>query len=558
MRFSGVVLLTALLQNVPPPPPLPVRIEVGLPPQSSPPQNVPQEPGSVDGVVIEAGSGRPLPGVTVQLQARSVGLAAGMLVTSTRDDGAFSFRSVPPGGYLVQAQRAGYIPQVFGPPPDPFLPAMVTSQPIQQVLPGQKLSGIRLALTRAAVISGRLIDDRGEVVVGAVVQALKTTYRNGLRQRTPVQSTISNDLGEYRLFMLRPGEYHLNVVPPLLVPSLRPESTAIPFYFPGTIDAKAAKPIELHEGEMLDAVNFLSVPTRTRRVGGAVQGNGGDPVAAILSPLNGTSSVERTLDSDNPVFQFLDVVPGSYILVARTHATRSAISIDVGNADLQSVRISLGSGLRIPTHVRIEGHAPGNDPEVETLYFLVRSENPIRGLDNETYSPFADGRFTLEVLPGDYRLDISRQVTYPVDYYVKSMTLNGVDVLNPGLHATGSTDATMEIVVATDSGSVEGRIDGRTNGSDRGREGTVVLVPDAVRRGQRTLYKSMKTSGPFRFEKVPPGDYKLFAWAEADVENGGPWLDPEYLRKYEDGGTPVRIDADKKTIVDRTIRLLNP
>lgn len=556
MKLPGLfLLLVVLLQDAPKPPPLPVRIEVGLPPQNLPPQNVPQEPGSIDGVVVEAGSGRPLPGVTVQLQVRSGALpvgysasASGVLVTNTRDDGTFSFRSVPPGGYLVQAERGGYIPQIFGPPPDPFLPAMLTSQPIQQLLPGQKLSGIRLALTRAAVISGRLIDDRGDVVVGAVVQALKTTYRSGLRERILVQSTTSNDLGEYRLFMLRPGEYRISVIPPTLVPSLRPDSTAIAFYFPGTIDAKAAQPIELHEGEMLDAVNFSTVPTRTRRVVGAVQGNGGDPVAAILSPLNGNSSVERTLNPDDGAFQFFDVVPGAYTLVGRTHAIRSAISLDVGNADLLNVRLSLGSGLRIPTHVRMEGHAPGNDPEVETLYFLVRPETPVRGLDAETYSPFADGRFTLELLPGDYRIDISR----PVDYYVKSMTLSGVDVLNPGLHVTGSTDATMEIVVATDSGSVEGRTEGR--------EGTVVLVPDAVRRGQRTLYKSMKTSasGQFRFQKVPPGDYKLFAWAEADIENGGPWLDPEYLRKVEDSGTPVRIERDRRTVLDRPIKLLGP
>jgi hypothetical protein len=79
-------------------------------------------------------------------------------------------------------------------------------------------------------------------------------------------------------------------------------------------------------------------------------------------------------------------------------------------------------------------------------------------------------------------------------------------------------------------------------------------VPDASRRNQRPLYKSTKASnGVFHFKQVPPGDYKLFAWSEDTIDNGGPWLDPEYLRKYEDRATPVRIQGDMKTIVDRPI-----
>jgi len=79
-------------------------------------------------------------------------------------------------------------------------------------------------------------------------------------------------------------------------------------------------------------------------------------------------------------------------------------------------------------------------------------------------------------------------------------------------------------------------------------------VPDAARRNQRPLYRSTKaTNGAFRFQKVPPGDYKLFAWSEATIDNGGPWLDFEYLRKYEDRATPVRIQPEARTILDRPI-----
>jgi len=529
MKSAALFVFLAVLQNAPPPTrdldPIYELVLRGQLPTTA------LEPGSIEGVVVEAGSGRPLPLVTVQLQA-----TAGLLVTSTRADGSFVLPSVPAGPYSLKAELGGYIPEAYGTAPAGY------SAPIQQLASGQKLSGIRLSLSRGAVISGRLLDDRGDVVVGTVVEALKTSYKDGLRDPRVVQSVVSNDLGEYRLFMLRPGEYQIRILPSTLAPTLRPNSS-IPFYFPGTIDVKAAQPLDLHEGETLAGVNFTAIPTRTRRITGSVQGHGGDGVGVLLSPTNGTTAVQQTLNPSDPVFQFFDVAPGSYTLVARTSEVRSAIPLDVRNADLLNMRISLGSGFRIPARVHMEGHGPGDDPELEKIYFVMRPETAAPGLEGDTYSPFPNGRLTLELPAGDHRIDL----TQPEGAYVKSATLGGVDVLNAGLRVTGSVDGTVEILFASDVGSLDGRVEGTA-----GRDVTVVLVPNAARRGQRALFKSVNAdpAGGFRFQKVPPGDYKVFAWTE---ENGGPWRDPEYLRKYEDRGTPVRIDPERKTTLDRSI-----
>ena len=93
------------------------------------------------------------------------------------------------------------------------------------------------------------------------------------------------------------------------------------------------------------------------------------------------------------------------------------------------------------------------------------------------------------------------------------------------------------------------------SGRAAGKNATVVLVPDLARRAQRSLYKSAKagTSGEFAFQKVPPGDYKVFAWQE---ENGGPWLDPEYLRQYEERGTPLRVETGKATVLEGMVPVL--
>jgi hypothetical protein len=274
-----------------------------------------------------------------------------------------------------------------------------------------------------------------------------------------------------------------------------------------------------------------------------VQGSGGDPVGVVLSPVNGTATLAKTLDPNDGTFQFSEVVPGSYILAARTPDLHAAMPLDVRNADVLNLRIAVGRGFRIPAHVHIDGHPQGDDPDLDKLYFLARPEIAIPGIEPDTYSPFADGRFTLDLLTGDYRLDLTK----PEGIYVKSMTLGGIDILNRGLRVTGSADMALEILVASDTGSIAGR-------SEK-RDVTVVLIPDAGRRSQRALFKSMKAgaAGEFHFDKVPPGDYKLFAWAE---ENGGPWLDLEYLRKNEERGTPVHVDPEKKTTLDRAIPVL--
>jgi hypothetical protein len=368
---------------------------------------------------------------------------------------------------------------------------------------------------------------------------LKTTHKDGLRERTLVQSVISNDLGEYRFFMLKPGRYYIAVYPPTAVLTL-----SIPLLYQGTIDPKAATTIDLNVGETLERLDFSSVPTKNRRIAGGVQGNGSDGVTVVLSPVNGTAkkAVTITKDDVNPSFQFSDIVPGTYDLVAVNVNGRAAIPLDVRNTDVLGISLLMGQGFKIPTRVHIEGHPPGDDPELEKLYFTVRPEVPIAGIETQVYSPFADGRFTLDLLKRDYWIEMTRGE----GYYVKSITLEGVDVLNKGLQVMNSMEGPMEIVVDSHLGEVQG--------SAAAPNVTVVLVPDASRRNQRPLYKSTKASnGVFHFKQVPPGDYKLFAWSEDTIDNGGPWLDPEYLRKYEDRATPVRIQGDMKTIVDRPI-----
>jgi len=68
---------------------------------------------------------------------------------------------------------------------------------------------------------------------------------------------------------------------------------------------------------------------------------------------------------------------------------------------------------------------------------------------------------------------------------------------------------------------------------------SVALIPGASDR--RDLYKTAITdaAGRFRLTGIAPGDYTLFAWS--DVPNSA-WLDPEFIKQYEDRGKPLHIE----------------
>ena len=113
-------------------------------------------------------------------------------------------------------------------------------------------------------------------------------------------------------------------------------------------------------------------------------------------------------------------------------------------------------------------------------------------------------------------------------------------MLNNGLKYTGDPDEKMEIVIGLKAGVISGTVlkDYATTPSINT---FVVLVPDAARRGRPDAFKSARTddAGRFQIGKIPPGEYRVFAWNDVDVDE---WLDSDFVKKYEEEGTPVHIE----------------
>src|SRR5262245_37687224 len=165
-----------------------------LPQQSQPPQQT----GSIEGAVVRLGTDDPIPRAKVVLRPVNSQTAQGI----TADDGGkFAFRDLAPGQYRISVSRDRYVASEYG-QRSPIGSGVAISLSAQQ-----QFKDARVALAPAGTISGRVLNRYGEPAGNINVQALRYAYQDGRRSLTPFQAIRTNDLGEYRLFWMPPGQY---------------------------------------------------------------------------------------------------------------------------------------------------------------------------------------------------------------------------------------------------------------------------------------------------------------------------------------------------------------
>ena len=545
MRSLFVTFLAAVIMGVP------LAQSQGRRPQA----NL-SEVSAIEGRVLNGVSGEPLGKASLILRRADMSPnlhSPTSYTASTDESGRFVMRNIEPGQYRLSASRSGFVQMEFG--SRGAAQAGVTLS----LDAARPLQDIAFPLTPHAVIAGRVRDATGEPAANTQVQVMRYRYIQGRKQLASFGRATTDDLGEYRIAGLAPGQYYVgaSVRPPVVFESTIEGSSSqsgnadyVPTYYPGTGEPKLAAPIEVTAGSELSHLDFPLAIGPTVRIRGQVTGPvGGSPgiVTIILAPKDRSNALagNRTFVT-NPQgeFDIRGMTPGAYTLVASVFAdgayTTAKRPLDA-NSDVDDLDIALTPGLTLSGAVFVEGVAQPDLRSVRVSLLPAHAGEILTPLPNMQVKQ--DGTFELpNVSPDNYDL---AAFELPDGYYVKSMSVGNHDVLDAGLNVNSSTTDTISILLSPGAGQIVGVVQNVQQRAAVG--GLVALIPtDDKRRYQMQYYKSVTTDqyGRFLFRNIAPGSYDLFAFE--NVEDDA-FMDPDFMKAVETLGQPILIQENSRT-----------
>ena len=488
----------------------------------------PEEPGSIEGVVLSDSTGQPLQRAQVSLRPAESG--SGGQVQTTNETGVFSFPKVAPGRYTIAVLRDGYLRQSAG------RIGAFKMPPIFSVHSADVIRSFTFRMTSSAVISGKVKFDDAEPAVNVAIQLYRQFYARGRHGYALAASTRTDDRGDYRVHGLEPGSYYVAALyqappPPPDATEQRPTDSAgspspdlsyAVTFFPEVQKFSDAVALHLAPGEEVAGIDIFLTLVHTVRIHGrvisALSGKvvPGPSIALRWNDPDNTGSVSAPINvrfDSNQNFEIRGVTAGPYLMITTGGDDGTTLSartpISVGDADIADLDIVIGPEQTWKGKLHIED---GDD------------STPLSGLQlalepRRTTAPVA--RATAEA-NGDFSLAFVPQETYdlfvlnaPEDAYLKSVRVGNFDRLATGLEAEpGGEPPAMEVVLSMHGGGVAGKalsIDPAVVATGA----MVMLIPDP-QIGRVQSYKTTFANeyGNFLIKGLAPGNYVLLAWLD--------------------------------------------
>ena len=377
--------------------------------------------GAISGVVTDGATHKPIAGAVVYLGIQGRGPAVKMSRQITDPKGRFVFVDLPPSDtFFMNVSKAGYNDGHYG---DTGPVSNIGFSGHIKLTEGQWFSEANIPLWKPGALSGTVVDERGEPMVGVRVRALSRLLIAGAPHLASGAAATTDDRGRYRIVGLPAGTYFINVpsvqsAVPIATPNLqiegltseaadrnsdhvrrnngaidldgthllivgnyptppasggRPQAYPMGFY-PASTSIADATPITLRDGESREGLDVVLSPAPAVRVSGRVDG---PPtairglvlrlVAAGLDDLATGSEVATTVVDAGGEFTFLNVPAGAYTL----DGSRSSLEYSYGpprSSDLPGTPgLMPGPGTMLsgiqagPPSTRVSGsHAAGD------------------------------------------------------------------------------------------------------------------------------------------------------------------------------------------------------
>ncbi len=546
-------------------------------PMRPPRDNQPPRTGTstIRGQVLAAEDGQPLRRAVVRLMAAELREPR---VASTDGDGRYELRDLPSGRYNLSAAKGSFVQLSYG-QTRPFEPG----RPVE-VGDNQIVDKIDFRLPRGGVITGRVLDEFGEPISDVQVSPVRYQFMPGGRRPMPAGRVSStNDIGEFRIFGLPPGQYFVSASTrggfmgggggiAISLDNSDGRAGYAPTYYPGTTDPSAAQAIDVTAGQTVSNITLTLVPTRSARITGTVVDSQGRPIRTGMVMAMPRSVAGMAMSGGPSVgqigpdgsFAISNVVPGDYVLRSNPGmpdpsnvAEVTMAAVTVAGADIDGIVLAPVAMGTITGRVILDG--PISTPlDPTTVRLMATPLDPdmmsfsIAGMPPQLKDDFS---FEVKAAPG--RTVIRAMPPPASDWVLKSIKVRGEDVTDSGVEmGAGQNIEGVEVELTNRPSTVSGRV---TNAKgDAVKDYSVLLFSQdkerwALSGGRHVALGRPDQDGTYRARSLPPGSYYAVA---LDYVDQTAWRDPDFLDSIRASATAFTLrDAEAKVLdLKMTIR----
>ncbi|MBZ5557337.1 MAG: carboxypeptidase-like regulatory domain-containing protein [Acidobacteriia bacterium] len=525
-------------------------------------QQTPTAPGTATlrGHIFAADSGRPLRKAQVRIFAGEI---RENRMATTDENGAYEFKDVRAGRYSVSASKGSYVSIAYGQqrPTD-------ASKPLE-ILDNQIVERLDLSLPRGGVITGRIVDEYGEPAPEIQIAAQRYQFIQGQRRLVPSgRMATTNDIGEFRLFGIPPGQYYISATwrNPNMSPNANPsDRTAYaPTYFPGTTNANDAQRVTIAAGQQVDGVAMVLNPIKAARVSGTATGADGKPLTPAMIMVTQTNtgfgfSMTGTAQvRPDGTFTVVGLAPGDYSLRAQRMGGPSPdgpetamANVTVAGEDVSDVHLVAAKPSRLTGRVIVDPAAVSALPP--TLMLSLFPVN-IVGIPAPPPPPARiadDFTFETKSTPGRMRIMLGGGFNAPpTGWAVRSVRVNGVDVTDAGIEFKPNEEISgVEVELTNKLTTISGLVT-NSRGEASKDYTAIVFAQDKDKWAGNSRYQSMgrpDQDGRFKIMGLPPGEYYIIA---VDRVEPGQQGDPDFLESVRSRATSLSLNEGETKTVD--------
>lgn len=501
---------------------------------------------TISGIVVSATAGTPLAQARVTVvDTKNPRNAASLL---TGGDGRFAFRQLDAGKYSARGSRHGYLASGYQ-QHEQFWTAIVTGEEFET-------ENLVLRLMPEGVISGKVLDERGEPVRNGQAKLYMEDHSSGMTRVMPAGNAQTNDLGVFEFFSLSPGKYFAAVSatpwyavhPPSLPASAaggaqvavdKSLDVAYPTtYYGGTSESDEATPIVIKGGDHKE-IEINLAPVESLHLRFHVPEEGQQNLQIPILEKHVFDSVEYVgnegMTPISPgVFELSGVPAGKYTI---------RIPGDQGQATKFSEADIRNDGQELETDkaepaasVKLAVRLANGEPLPKQLALGLQDERR----QIVAFSPVnPEGQVAFEDLAaGTYRIIAAR--TPEKAYSVGRILTESGQPVGPGVNVTAGAELQLNVTLVTGVASIEGFV---KRGDKPVSAVMVVLIPPDPESQQDLFRRDQSDSdGSFTLPDIIPGSYTVVAIEDAwDFD----WSQPSALARYAKNGQPVTVSENK-------------